>query len=116
MNNISTWLSAMLVAVTSTIYPQKALTEKFTGAEFLEWSQTGQDTYIGTSITMAAMVAGRASPEKGACLDKWYAANEAQTEARNEEIRGTIARNPEYHPSAEILLVMEGACGAFAAN
>ena len=94
-------------------YPQVSAAETFTGAEFLTWSQSGQDSYISTSVTMAALVAGRSNPDQGACIDAWYAQSEALAGQRNEEIRDTIARNAEYHPSAVILLVMEGACGAF---
>lgn len=106
----------MGLAAGALAYPQKASADKFTGDVFLTWSQSGQDTYIGTSVTMAAMIVGRTNAERGACIDNWYASSETVTAARNTEIRDTIGRNSEYHPSAVILLVLEGACGAFVSN
>mmetsp|Transcript_29089 Transcript_29089/g.55958 ORF Transcript_29089/g.55958 Transcript_29089/m.55958 type:complete len:154 (+) Transcript_29089:286-747(+) len=113
MNSIAGWVGAMAIGIAAIFYPQKSKAEKFTGEEFLTWSVDGQDNYIGIAATMAAMVAGRVNPATGTCLDQWYAASEALTAERNMEIRATIARNSEYHPSAVILLMLEGACGAF---
>lgn len=98
------------------ICPQKSMAEKFTGTEFLTWSIEGQDSYIGTSITMATLVAGRSNPARATCLDEWYATSETLAAQRDEEIRDTIRRNVEYHPSAVIVLVLEEACGHFGAE
>ncbi|WP_415402427.1 hypothetical protein [Tateyamaria sp. SN3-11] len=114
MNNIATWCGAMGLAVVSAFCPQKSAAETFTGAEFLTWPVDGQDNYIGIAVTTASLIATRVNPSTGQCLDTWYAASEDVAAMRDAEIRAVIARNAEYHPSAVIMLVLEGACGSFA--
>lgn len=104
----------MALLVVTAIYPQKSATETFTGTEFLTWDVEGQNNYIGIAVTMASLIATRTNPPMGQCLDEWYAASEAVAAERDSEIRAAIARNAEYHPSAVIMLVLEGACGPFA--
>ena len=116
MNSIAGWVGAIGLTAVVAIYPQKSAAEKFTGAEFLAWSVEGQDSYNGTSITMATLVAGRTNPARATCLDEWYATSETLAAQRDAEIRDTIRRNAEYHPSAVIVLVLEEACGHFGAE
>lgn len=114
MNSIATWGLAIGLTAAAVFSPQKSLAEKFTGEEFLTWSVEGQDSYIGIAVTMASLIATRTNPPTGQCLDVWYAESEDVAAERDAEIRATIARNAEYHPSAVIMLVLEGACGTFA--
>ncbi|WP_299283276.1 hypothetical protein [uncultured Tateyamaria sp.] len=114
MNSIATWGVAIVVAAVTAISPQESLAEKFTGEEFLTWSVEGQDNFIGIAVTMASLIATRTNPPTGQCLDTWYAASEDIAAKRDAEIRAVIARNAEYHPTAVIMLVLEGACGTFA--
>lgn len=114
MNSIATWGVASVVAAVTAINPQISTAETFTGEQFLTWDVEGQNNYIGVAVVMASLIATRTNPSTGQCLDTWYAVDEDLAAARNTEIRAVIARNAEYHPSAVIMLVMEGACGSFA--
>ncbi|MEL6377612.1 MAG: hypothetical protein AAFQ04_10525 [Pseudomonadota bacterium] len=113
MNSIATSGGAIALVMIGTFYPQESAAETFTGTQFLQWSQSGQDNYIGTAVTMATFVASRTNLDTSACLNGWYAASEAVAAERNDAIRGAISRNATYHPSAVILLVLEEACGSF---
>lgn len=101
------------MALLGFIYPHKSHAEGFTGTQFLTWSEAAQDSYIQTSVTMAAIIATKTKPETGNCLDAWYLALNADPTTRNREIRATIGRNSEFHPSAVIFLILERECGAF---
>jgi len=113
MNSIARWVGATVIAIWSPSFPQKSLANGFTGEEFLNWPIEGQNNYIGIAVTMASLIASRVNPGNGECLDTWYAARDAVAEERDAEIRATIARNSEFHPSAIIILVLEEACGSF---
>ena len=104
----------MAMAATVVGFPQKTEADGFKGHDFLAWSQENQSNYIGIAVTMATLVATRTNPQTGDCLDQWYAASDEVASSRADEIKATIARNADYHPSAVILLVLEGACGSFA--
>ncbi|MGH1417094.1 MAG: hypothetical protein ACRBB0_26660 [Pelagimonas sp.] len=79
----------------------------------MSWATEAQNNYIGTAVTMASFVATRTNQKTADCLNQWYAASELIAEQRNREIRDTISRNSQHHPSAVILLVLEKACGSF---
>ncbi|MEM6713309.1 MAG: hypothetical protein AAF590_13665, partial [Pseudomonadota bacterium] len=106
MNSIAGCIGAMAFVVGAAIYPQKSVADGFTGEEFLTWSESGQNNYIGTSVTMATMVASRTNTVASDCLDQWYAASEEVAQMRNREMRDAISRNSEFHPSAVILLIL----------
>ncbi len=103
----------MAIMAAGAFHPQISTAEGFTGTEFLTWNPSGQDSYIRTSVTMATFLATRTNPPTATCLDDWYAASVATSDARHTFIREKIGKNAEYHPSAVILLVLEEACGAF---
>jgi len=113
MNSIARWVGATTVLVATAVYPQKSIAEGFDGRTFLAWSQAAQDSYIQTSVTMAAIIATKTRPDAGDCIDAWYLAPGADREARNAEVRGAIGRNSEFHPSGVIFLMLEQECGPF---
>lgn len=113
MNSIARWLSSIGLAAATATYPQKTLADGFDGNEFNGWSAEAQDSYIQTSVTMAAIIATKTRRAAGDCIDAWYLADTADRAARNAEIRDTIGRNAEFHPSAVIFLILETQCGSF---
>lgn len=113
MNNIRSGFAAIAFAVSIVTYPQVLPAQGFDGDQFLAWSRSAQDSYIQTSITMAAIIATKTRPAAGDCIDAWYLSPDANRTSRNDEIRGTIGRNSEFHPSAVIFLVLEQNCGPF---
>lgn len=116
MNSIAGVVGATGLALLTAICPQETAAEGFSGTEFLTWEQPSQDSYIGTAVVMATFIATRTNAQTAECLNGWYANNVGLTERRNAEIRDAIARNADYHPSAVIMLLMEDACGSFAAK
>lgn len=103
----------MGMALLTAICPQKAAAQAFTGKDFLGWTQTAQDSYFQTSITMASIIATKTRKASGDCIAAWYLDANADRSARNDELRATIWRNDGYHPSAVIFLVLEQECGPF---
>ena len=77
MNSIAGRIRAMGLVALVTIYPQETLADGFVGAEFLSWSNAAQDSYIQTSVTMAAIIATETHKPVGDCLANWYLAPEA---------------------------------------
>ena len=87
--------------------------EKFTAADFLAWSEASQNSYIQTSITMAAFVGAQNPGERAKCLGDWYLDNPTTQARRNAELRTALRKFPTYHPTSVILAVIEKACGSF---
>lgn len=103
---------AILAALLTFSSPVKAEDNIFTSAEFLEQTQSGQDTYIGISVGMTAFIASQTDShkKKATCIDNWYHSDKSQ---KNDFIRKTMQDNSEYHPQAIILGVLEKQCGEF---
>ena len=114
MNSIARRVGAIAIMGACGFYPQILLADSFTGEQFLEWDETAQDSYIQTSLTMASLMATRTHKPSGDCIDTWYFEPSIDRQAKNEEIRTTIAQNDTYHPSAVMLVFLEGLCGPFA--
>ncbi len=68
-----------------------------------------------TSVGMMAIVATQLEnhAQLAECIDQWYFASDAVTQARNGEIREVMQRYGDYHPQAMIMAVVEKACGEF---
>ncbi len=113
MNSIAGWVGAIAIVVGMAGYPQKSMAEGFTGKEFLTWDHVGQDSYISTAVVMATFIATRTNEATAKCLNDWYAKSATISANRNDEIRSIITKNASHHPSAVIVLVLEGACGSF---
>ncbi|MCT4555733.1 MAG: hypothetical protein N4A53_13685 [Pelagimonas sp.] len=116
MNSIEAWALAIGLIATMASFPQKSAAEGFTGTDFLQWDRVGQDSYINTAVVMATFVSTRTNPKTAECLNGWYAESAEISQSRNDKIRNLIAKNASYHPSGVILLVLEEACGSFAAT
>lgn len=63
---------------------------------------------------MATFISGRIDQGMATCLDGWFASDPARIGEREQELIAAIGRNPEYHPSAVIMLFLEQECGSFA--
>jgi len=103
----------MALAAIAMFHPQNSYAQGFDGNLFLAWSTEAQDSYIQTSVAMAAIIATKTRPAAGDCIDAWYLASNADRPQKNNEIRQTISRNAEFHPSAVIFLVLQQQCGPF---
>lgn len=110
MNSIAVRVGAILIVAGLGFYPQNSLADAFTGKDFSKWSETGQDSFIQASVTMAGVVLTRTQPDKARCIDGWYGGDDKKAE-RNASIRKTIADYGDYHPSGTILAIIEQACG-----
>ncbi|MEM9668639.1 MAG: hypothetical protein AAF950_06905 [Pseudomonadota bacterium] len=113
-------LSAIILFGIFLFYPQAGLsqtsqqTESFTSGRMLaEWSEDGQDSFFQTSIGMAGAIATQNDGQKARCINDWYFKDGATKAERNEAIRQTLARFPEYHPTVTLLAIVEKACGSF---
>ncbi|MEM6381310.1 MAG: hypothetical protein AAF739_01440 [Pseudomonadota bacterium] len=114
MNSIARRVAAITIVGACGFYPQILSADGFTGEQFLEWSDAAQDSYIQTSVTMAAILATQTNKPSGDCLTDWYFEPAANRAERHNSIKQTIARNGEHHPSSVIYLILEEACGPFA--
>lgn len=101
------------MAVAGAIHPQESAAEGFTGADFAGWAEASQDSYIQTSVTMAAVIASQTNEATAHCLDEWYRPDTSLKDKRNKEVRSIIIDNPDYHPSGVILAILIKKCGAF---
>ncbi|AZV79057.1 hypothetical protein EBB79_15045 [Parasedimentitalea marina] len=91
------------------IYPQESAAEGFTGSEFTEWSEAGQNNYIETSVTMAGMVFSQTHPSVATCINYWYFAS-ASGDSEVKMIRDTVEQYNTAHPSGVILAVILREC------
>ena len=96
-------------------FPQTVLSEEFTAADVLEWSEESQDSYFQTSVTMIAIVATQTGQHDqiAESNDQWYGGGDASHPKRTGRIREDMSNLPSYHPQALILAVIEKECGDF---
>jgi len=113
MNSIGAWGGAIVIAAAMVIHPQESRADGFTGKSFMGWTAAQQDSYIQTSITMAAVVATQTKPAVADCIDAWYRPDTNVKDKRNEEVRVLITQYPDYHPSGVIFAALRKACGDF---
>ena len=104
-------VTATILAMISTLYPQKAKADEFTAADVLGWQRETQDWYFDLSIMMAGIVAAQNPGSKGRCINDWYFAPAADRASNNNSIRDAMKRFPTYHPGGVILAVIEKRCG-----
>lgn len=106
-------LSSAALAATLT-YSQPVQATEFTGAEFLTWDQAKQDSFIEVSFTSIGVLLTQTSrPELASCLDGWYFSDRATINAKNSELKDTIRRNSQYHPSGVLVSVLRKQCGDY---
>lgn len=113
MNSIERVACAILLIGTGVICPQVSQAQGFTGEAFGTWSETGQDSYIQSSVMMAGVIATQIQPEISSCIDNWYFGTPAAKAERNAEIKALIDQYASYHPSGVILAAVQQACGSF---
>jgi hypothetical protein len=105
---------ARAIAILSTIVCVAAADagaqETFKSATFLEWEGESQKSYIGTSVTMAGVIAAQNMPSQAKCIDNWAAQQHA---AGYGSVIEAMKRFPDHHPATVILAVMDKACGSF---
>ena len=94
-------------------YSQASFAEGFTGEKFLKWKRESQDSFIGTSITMVAVVATQGRQNIASCIDDWYSEDGSIQDQRHGFILDTIREYPSYHPQGIILAVLQKRCGSF---
>ncbi|GFO81209.1 MAG: hypothetical protein A49_08360 [Methyloceanibacter sp.] len=80
---------------------------------FLSWDTEAQNAFIQTSIGMAGVVATQTRKEMATCIDRWYFVSEEAKAERNEQIRTTIKKHSDFHPTGTIVAILEKACGPF---
>lgn len=103
------------IAALVAFYPQTSFAESFTSATVLEWSESDQDGYFQTSVTMIGIVATQTGKHGhiAECIDNWYGGGDASQPQRSDRIREVMRALPDYHPQAVILAVIEKECGEF---
>ncbi len=111
MNSIASWSGATVFAINLVFYPHAGQAEEFTGKEFAEWSETSQDSYIQTSVTMAGVIFSQTRPTIARCVNDWYYKDNS-SDTRNSTIRSAISENATFHPSAVILAIIVKECGS----
>ncbi|MEM9375601.1 MAG: hypothetical protein AAGA72_05235 [Pseudomonadota bacterium] len=97
----------------SLAHAEDAPTGGTTSADVLTWAIESQDAYFQTSIGMAGVVASQNEGPTARCVDDWYFKDRATRQRRNDFIRETMRRFPDYHPAGVILAVLEKQCGSF---
>lgn len=95
------------------ILPQVSHAEGFTGADFARWPIDAQNSFIQTSVTMAAVIAAQTNEATAECLNAWYRPDTSLKGGRNDELRRIITDNPDYHPTGVILALLFKRCGSF---
>lgn len=109
-----TLLANIIVALIA-IYPHHTLSEEFTSAHVLNWSDEQQDGYFQASVTMIGIVATQVKGREhiADCIDGWFGGGDASQPKRSARIRDVMKGLPDYHPQAVILAVIEKECGEF---
>lgn len=92
---------------------QPALSEGFTGKEFLRWSGAAQDAFFQNSVLMASTISARLDAAHAACVSEWYFVDPSSREQRNAELLSTVEKHVDFHPSAVVLAVLERECGQY---
>lgn len=82
----------------------------FTDADFAAWSQAQQDNYIQIAMTMAGVILTQTQRDAASCVNDWYFKG-GQTDARNRDIRASIAEHGAHHPAGVIMALIVKACG-----
>ena len=91
-----------------------AKAQEFTGEMFLQWERGNQDTFIQVSVTMVGIVASQGRNDIAECIDTWYGGPDVERRMRRHNfIMKTIRENPEFHPQATILAILQKQCGSF---
>ncbi|WP_108887197.1 hypothetical protein [Pseudoprimorskyibacter insulae] len=111
MNSIATWCGAIGAIALNMIYPQESVAEGLTAKDFLVWDEPSQNSFLFSSVGMAAAIASQTKPELAQCLNDWYFGDKTNT--RNGEILDFMGQYGGYHPTTVILAVVENACGEF---
>lgn len=106
-------LAATTLMTVVTAFPQISAADGFTGSAFGKWPGTSQDGYIQSSIMMAGVIGAQVKPSVARCIDAWYFADDASKARVNDDVRNTITKFPDHHPSGVILAVIQKKCGAF---
>lgn len=101
-------MAAMLVGL---IYPQTSFGKGFTSADLLKWKVASQDSFFQTSIGMTGVIASQNRREAARCIDQWYFSDKAIQQRRNDHIRNTMKKFPNYDPQATIFAIVRKACG-----
>lgn len=95
-------------AVLAVSFAGAAMAEERKADGFLKASSAAQVSYINTSLTMAQHLL---SKSQGECISKWSKANEPNG---YKLILDISQRNPDVHPSAIVVAVIEKECGHLA--
>ena len=105
--------AAIAVALVAISCPQKLHAEQFKSSDFLTWGRDNRSWYLEVSVTMAASVASQNVKGQSACIYEWYFRNGEVNPRREKQIFDAMRSNPQYHPHAVILAVLQKACGSF---
>lgn len=91
------------------MYPQNSWSGGFTGKEFATWPDASQESFIQTSLTMAAVVLAQTTPDLAACVNARYFERD-QLSGRVADIRKVVAQYPGAHPSSVIMAIILKHC------
>lgn len=111
MLNTNRSVLSMMVVMLLGSYPQFAVAEEFTSAQFLAWPAESQHSYIHTSIGMAGLIVSLRDKPKARCVENWYVGDTAAAEAA---ILEAMRRFPTYNPRGVIVAVLQKQCGSLA--
>lgn len=81
----------------------------FTGAEFLKWSERGQNSFANNSLLMAIYVISQSDKAYAECVTQWF---NAEKDAGFPDVRATIADHAESDPQLIMLALVERECGS----
>ena len=79
----------------------------------MAWGRDNRSWYLEVSVTMAASIASQNAKGQSSCIYDWYFQNGEVRSQRENQIYDAMRSNPEYHPHAVILAVLQKACGSF---
>lgn len=103
---------AGVMVVAGVALPVQADEDKFTAADVLGWDQKSQDWYFEVATGMAAVLATQNQSPHAGCIDDWYFRPDNEKAVVNDDIRTTMARFSEFHPTQILVAIIEKQCGS----
>ncbi|MEP1932161.1 MAG: hypothetical protein ABJJ37_12860 [Roseibium sp.] len=81
--------------------------------EFLTYDYATQDSFIGSTIWTAAVIATQIRQELASCIADWYTNDPDIMQERNAEILSVMKKLPDSYPSGVVVAVLQKKCGKF---